>query len=149
MRRTMSETVDTSVKSEVYPHLVSQQAECYGHHDHALKNDNPFLQRFNIPLSQVNKVGLRWTEDIRIYNEDNKLYISVLPLDKQNEKVYPRFFNIYKGSPKSNNFMFEYDELYLLINNADTPFVKGQEIQYNYVEQSEGIERHIVVENVS
>ena len=45
--------------------------------------------------------------------------------------------------------MFEYDELYLLINNADTPFVKGQEIQYNYVEQSEGIERHIVVENVS
>ena len=85
----MSETVDTSVKSEVLPHLVSQQAEGYGHEDHALKYDNSILQRFNIPLSQVNKVGLRWSEDIRIYNDDNKLYISVLPLDKQNEKIYP------------------------------------------------------------
>ncbi len=149
MRRTMSETVDTSVKSEVLPHLVSQQAEGYGHEDHALKYDNSILQRFNIPLSQVNKVGLRWSEDIRIYNDDNKLYISVLPLDKQNEKIYPRFFSVHNGSPKSNNFMFEYDDLYLLINNMDTPFSKGNKIQYNYVEQSEGIERHIVVEHVS
>jgi len=149
VKRTMSETVDTSVKSEVYHHDVTKQAQGYGDEDHALKYDNPFLQRFNIPLSQVNKVGLRWSDDIRIYNDDDKLYISVLPLDKQNEKIYPRFFNIYNGSPKSNNFMFEYDELYLLLNNMDTPFVKGQKITYNYVEQSEGIERHIVVENVS
>ena len=140
----MSETVDTSINGEVYPHKVSNQSKLYDSVE--LHKNRTDLQRFNIPWDYTNKIGFRWDDKIFVVYKDSKLFFS--RFETEESTAYETFFSVMGGDPRSTIIDSDMDNVYTLIHNDRSPFNIGDKIKYNYVREQGDIERHLMVEHV-
>ncbi len=138
----MSETVDTSSKEVIRPHLQSEQSIQYD--DQFPERD--WLLRYDIPYDMANKVGIRWNENFFVYPENDSLIFSCLPLQNDNDYFFtPKLLSKYLGDPRSKLLHLESDNVYTLIPRDLSPFEEGDTVEYTYISETEGEERHIKV----
>ena len=127
----MTETVDTSSKSVIREH-------------------NQDTLRIDLPWDMVNKVGFRWYDELRVIRDEYKLLLSVLPLHRPElyEHITPVRFVKKGGWENSKNIFREVDNAYTLIEKDFIPqFSEGDEVEFNYIQETESEERHVEVKH--
>ena len=129
----MTETVDTSSKG-----IVTSDFDYF---------------KFVLPWNIVNKVGIRWNDEVKIYQESvnsKEFFISVLPLDKPDLYQYTSDVRFQKlnGWAGSKDLHREVDDVYLLLPKEFLlHWEHNQDVEYTYIHEVDGEERHVQVKH--
>ena len=129
----MTETVDTSSKG-----IITSDFDYY---------------KFLLPWDMVNKVGFRWVDKIRVYQESvnsKVLFLSVNPL--ANKELYEYsgevFFQKRTGWKRSLDTHQIVDDVYTLLPKEFLlNWEHEQEVEYTYIHETGGEERHVEVKH--
>jgi hypothetical protein len=105
--------------------------------------------RFNFPSEYSTKLGSRYN-GVFYHRVGDECFFSCHDLDISDEyntlRLRPYSFKL-DGNPRTNLLNNDTDDQFFLIPNEYSPFKKGDNIKYEYVEQYEDgdkyIERHI------